>query len=90
MFTWQFGQQRVPSMNDGQHCGTILQIGQQRVLSVSMNDDQDSGIILQNGQQRVFKVDPYFEPNKNPKTVLQSQIRPQFSKTSLVLESAVF
>ena len=43
MFTWQFGQQRVPSMNDGQHCGAILQIGQQRVLSVSMNDDQDSG-----------------------------------------------
>ena len=44
MFTWQFGQQRVPSMNDGQHCGTILQIGQQRVLSVSMDDVKDSGI----------------------------------------------
>ena len=44
MFTWQFGQQRVPSMNDGQHCATILQIGQQRVLSVSMDDVKDSGI----------------------------------------------
>ena len=30
-------------MNDGQHCATILQIGQQRVLSVSMDDVKDSG-----------------------------------------------